>query len=266
MSHRVGLEIRVPNSPNVAAAMDIDINIFCDGWETGNGNIEATGRGGRPYITDLSPGNPLRSFFFDFVMPTVEGSLVPGVQGFAIPPEQVAGGCTHMDYLAVTPATLLEGKLRFIRKASTSLATVPNATVRLVQIKRLRILSPTPVYYPTESPVLDFYAGFTPRQHQLPPLAEGQTTSLASVPAVSFPLTGQSLILIATLSHNLGNPTDSMYAVYSASTNYGSGRRTIIVNKVYRDPYNTTTTPRYVTAPAYEITVDITLPSTPISR
>jgi len=256
------------------AFVDVEIGIYCDRWETGLGEITAEGRADRPYLDDPSFSEQVVSaFFINSLIPAVDSGLRSGLAGFVIPPVATGISCNRMDYLPGNPASLFEGLLRFKQKPVVNLQVTPNLTVKLVQIKRLPLRTPTGqvVYDAIETPSFEFYANFAHAQLQLPPITEGQTLSLAALPALSFQKPDQSgsLILIANISHYLGNPEDSTFAVFQGSGNFGAGRRTLTVSKTYSyiPQYPAHSKPIRVKAPAYEITVDVSLPAgTVLSR
>ena len=136
--------------------------------------------------------------------------------------------------------------------------------VRLTKVHRLKVrdASGVPVYTGIEAGHLDFYAGFSHIHIQLPPMAENQTVVLTqgNTVATQVPPSTGSLVLIASLSS--GN--DDVNADYSfvtfGSPIFGNGTHTMSVPKHWMEAVRPGSRPVMVSAPGYQITLEISSP------
>jgi len=150
------------------------------------------------------------------------------------------------------------------------LAAAPQITVQVTQVRRLPLhyLDGSPIYYPTESPRLELYAGHSKLVVSLPQMVENQTFFVGSGGTVSIPAPSDQLVLVANMRDDTHNTLDSTYAVFDKTSNFGNGTQLITSPKVYfmLDP-RISRKPIIMYGKGYEITLRISAPfSSPTIR
>jgi hypothetical protein len=148
----------------------------------------------------------------------------------------------------------------------TGTTALNQVSVKLLSLKRLAAhdLRGGVLYQPTEAPALELYANSQHTLIPLSPMQEGQQIALNAPPlTMGSPGHNDPLVLVANIIQNVAVgtlPTDSAFAVFDRSMNYGNGTRTIRIQKPYIVPADPRTgaKPYRVPVDAYELTVQIT--------
>lgn len=264
----------VPYPFSRTITQSIDVHTTCEGWYNNTGKITFTTEVDPPYLEgDHSFAEDAIGFLLL--------NLIPGYVD-----SQIRAGLSNVGGAIVTTSTPLAcASLGVAMKAMgfpydsiqydppkpilVNSALLPQATVRVVQVKRLAVrdISGNMVGDPLESPELEFWAGHSALHLQMTPLSEGQTwipqgNATASTPA---PGSNQLLVLIGHLLHNGGIKEESSYVTYSSSTNWGHGTQTFQIMRSWFEPSPIRGgKPVKRTMPAYQVTVQISIP-TPVT-
>jgi hypothetical protein len=115
----------------------------------------------------------------------------------------------------------------------------PGIAVRVLQVRRLPLeYGGIPEYQPVEGPYLELWADYSFTSLSLPPMMEGQifvptTNSAVTLPV---PLNGQLVLIVNMQYQGLQLPigqSDSVYAVFDSTTNFGSGTQALDTPKTY---------------------------------
>ncbi len=258
----------------------ITIQMFCNKWETGKGSLKLVTKIDRPYM-DPNQGGTLEqviNFFLnghltDFINGQVRQQLkaIPIANGtLTLPLNCNTLGRDHGDIVTPTDDLIVYSDHQLPGKLSATIgATALNqTTVKLVSLKRLvaHDLHGGVLYQPSEAPALEVYANFQHLHLPLAPILEGQQIALNAPPLTLSGLGNtQPLVLIANIIQNVAIntvPTDTRWALFEKSMNFGNGTRTIRIPKFYTVQANPQTgaKPYRVPVDAYELTVQITAP------
>jgi len=270
----------VPTSVTRKISHSITMQMFCDKWESGKGSLKLVTKIDRPYM-DPNQGGTLEqviNFFLnghltDFIdgqvrqqlkaIPIANGTLTLPLNCNTLGRDQ-GDIATPNDDLIVYSDHQLPGKL----SATIGATALNQTTVRLVSLKRLvaHDLQGGVLYQPSEAPALEVYANFQHLHLPLAPMLEGQQIALNAPPLTLSGLGNtQPLVLIANIIQNVAIntvPTDTRWALFDKSMNFGNGTRTIRIPKFYTVQANPQTgaKPYRVAVDAYELTVQITAP------
>jgi hypothetical protein len=258
----------------------ITMQMFCNKWETGKGSLKLVTKIDRPYM-DPNQGGTLESvinFFLnghltDFIDGQVRQQLkaIPIANGtLTLPLNCNTLGRDHGDIATPTDDLIVYSDHQLPGKLGATIgATALNqTTVKLVSLKRLvaHDLHGGVLYQPSEAPALEVYVNFQHLHLPLAPILEGQQIALNAPPLTLSGLGNtQPLVLIANIIQNVAIntvPTDTRWALFDKSMNFGNGTRTIRIPKFYTVQANpqTGTKPYRVAVDAYELTVQITAP------
>ncbi|MBI4908207.1 MAG: hypothetical protein HY820_31565 [Acidobacteria bacterium] len=262
----------VPYPFSRTLSQTINVQTTCEGWYTGKGTLALTALIERPYLEgdhsfiEDAIGFLLMNFIPDYVDSQIRGAL-SGMTG-AVIPSSVPLPCATLG-VATTAMGFSFDSIRFDppNALQVNTAFLPKITVRVVQVKRLTVhkLTGEVVGDVVETPELEFWAGHSVTGLQMASMVEGQTwfPSVASSVPTPVPSGTGLLVLIGNLLYNGGIREDNSYATYSKATNYGNGTQTFNVMKTWFDPpLLPGGKPVKRTAPGYQITVQISVPTT----
>lgn len=251
-------------------SQSIDIQMFCDRWETGKGSLKLTTKIARPYmepnqgtaeqIVDFFLNGHLTDFIDSVVrqqiasIPLTNGSISLNLDCNTLGRAQGAANNPTDDLVLYSfHQSTVPGP-----KGQTILGQL---SLTLQSIKRLpaRDLSGQPLYAVSESPALDVFANQHSARVQLPALMEGQQVPVNAAPIV-VPKAGlTSLNVLMNIQIQNQTQSDSANRVYGQNVNFGNGMQTIKVPKSYwtkADP-KTGAKPHQMLVDAYEVTFRI---------
>ena len=250
---------------------EIDIETTCEGWSTGSGAITFTVVAQTPYLQgdhsflEEAIGALLLEIIPDDIDSAIRGSL-----------GDFAGGSTTISNGAACRslgvATTLQGNPSDLItydppfRVPPGSTPPPSITVRVTKVRRLQLLNAEgqPVYNPIELPHIDFYAGFTHLQVQVPPMVQGQTVVLTNDNTIETPLPENSELLVVIASVSSGNDdlnADSGFATFGRSSGFGNGTDLIVTPKHWTQPVRQVgAKPVTATGPGYEITFEVSTP------
>lgn len=256
----VGVTINI----DITAAADrqiyypIDLNISCDKWETGKGNILVVVQPGPPSIEG---GSIIEDILHvrDYIDSKIRQNVArPGAISLPLPSPCATLGAVPMSgndvlfsYIAFDPPA---------RRIVVSGLLGATLEVKLLRLKRLAARGNGGIIYnPTENITLSTYADFGFRQTNLT-MKEGDDVALNVAPVIITPPLFDKFVLIANIAQQpTGQPLDSSFDVTLASANYSPGSHTVTVKKTYVIPPNQfNPKPTFVQVPAYELTYSLT--------
>lgn len=258
---------------------NIEVIVACKDWFSSNGKLNVTAEIDRPFLDNASFAEQALNFFIgntltNFVDSKIRGTL-PGALRTSSDIATASCNC-----LGVQPGTAnqqyKDGEVLFAFKKSNrpigrTTAAFNTGTVKLLKIKRLQARSLPGndyLYNEIENIQLEFYINQTPLFTEVNNIPEGEERAL-SLQAVSFPKPGKDdmLVLIGNIEQVplTGSLKDSNFDVFKKGNNFGNGVRSFIITKSYwskprRLPNGGMTKPQQIKVPAYELTVQITVP------
>ena len=256
-------------------SQSITIQMFCDRWETGKGSLKLVTKIDRPYMeSNQGTLEQVVDFFLnghltDFIDRQVRQQInaIPIKNGSTnLPLVCNTLGADKIDVATTKDDVIVYSDHQPRTVVTTDITAVNRVSVKLMSLKRLvaHDLRGAVLYQPTEAPALEFYANSQHTVIPLSPMQEGQQIALTAQPlTMRVPGHNDPLVLVANIIQNVAVgtlPTDSAFAVFDKSMNYGNGTRTIRIQKPYIVPADPRTgaKPYRVPVDAYELTVQIT--------
>jgi len=259
----VQVKVKIRLASDRTISIPLDVNFSCEGWQTGNGNLQITTKTERAIIEG---GNIVEDVLrVREIIDSLIRSKLAIPTGFPVPSLPISSCVT----LGASPGRFPGDPVAFIaydQPGPTRLSVVagrlaPMVEVTLLKLKRLRARSRdgSVLYQPTENIVLETYANFTTRQSAVLTMREDQEVALDSTPLIAQSSGLDSLVLIANINQQpLAQPQDSAFAVWRRTANFGVGTHTLQITKVFTIPPGPTNPkPLKVRVPAYELTYSV---------
>ncbi|HEX2734163.1 MAG TPA: hypothetical protein VHM70_21285 [Polyangiaceae bacterium] len=260
----------VATSVTRTISQSIDINVYCDGWETGKGKVTVhTGIGALQLEDSQGTAEQVVDFFLNGHLTELIDSLVrqqlnqiPIQNGTAALPF----ACRALSADNHGTADAVDDTIDFNQPGKTIKNAILNQfTVKLVSLERLaaKDLSGHALYQDVESPTINFFANFNATSFQAASMQVGEVRAL-TVPTLSTTRVGPALLLIANVvQNNNANTTDSAYRVFNKDLNYGAGTQAIIIKKSFWEPpHGQIRKPLEHLVDAYKLVVQIVGPPT----
>lgn len=276
----INIHVHVPHWFDRDVFVPLNLNVTCNGWQTGVGNLKVDPQFGPPSFEGGSwvEDAPGLALIKDAVNAQVRSSFnLPAAMSQLLSPcvsLGVAQGTGPNDKFAAIlfdlPPTTGGGPARGHLGDVTG-ALKPHITVAYISLKRLvahALPGGTVLYQPTENIVLDTYADFTQRVSSALTLKENDVVTLNMPPAVIQPPLFDKLVVIANVNQEgASSIQDSAFDVFPQTANYGPGRHTLQITKTYSQPPGPGhTKPLIVHVPAYELTYDVSYQGVPVIR
>jgi hypothetical protein len=258
-------------------SQSIDINVSCDKWQTGQGNVKVTAVIQAPYL-DNSQGtleevvnfflaNTLTSYIDSQVRQQLS-SVQTGSVVTNLPAKCDSLGAFQGQLSDLSDDTIQWSLHPKLVTAATAASVYGQMSVKLVSLKRLTAhdMHGGVLYKPSEAPALDFYANFQHFYVPLPALQEGQQIPLnAPVMSMDRPGDNEPLVLIGSMIQNVAigtQPTDSSFLAFTKANNFGNGMQTLRIPKVYWSQFDPKTgaKPYPIYVDAYELTIQVNAP------
>jgi hypothetical protein len=257
----IGINVDMPHGINRQIYISLDLNVSCDGWQTGNGVVRVTAVPGAPYIEGgsiLEDIIPIRDFVDSQVrirLPQLatETQTIPMTRCETIGASPNSGTFDPFAFIAYDAP---------VRRPIGGVVAIPRLEVKFMRLKRLRArgnLGSGILYSPTENIMLDVYANFGERQSSVLTMREQDDVALNIPPIVFNSPLPNSLVLIANLNQEpLGSTQDSAFAASLRSASYSPGVHTLQIPKHYVVPIGPGNRKPYIaTTPAYELTYNV---------
>jgi len=266
----LGVQVHIPHWFDRQVYVPLDLNVFCDGWETGSGVIKVDAVPGPPSFEGGSwiENAPGLSLIRDAIDNGIRGSF--GVAG-ATSTALAQAKCNKLGVLPAQTANDKFSAILFDRPANTvgghhlttvSAALVPTLEVTFTSLKRLAAhdLHGTVLYRDAENIMLETYANFSRQQSSTLTMHENDQVNL-NLNAVVLKALFDPLVVIANIDQqDSGYTQDSAFAAWPKSNNFSPGAHTLTIMKKYTLPPGShpgQTKPEIVTVPAYELSYNV---------
>jgi hypothetical protein len=261
-------------------SQSLDLYTTCQGWQTGTGGLVVTSVLAPAYMDQDHSivEDTLGGILWNNVIPSyVDSKIRSALSTF--------GAGTTVKKLGSTDSSGVFHPMQCNRLGVSAFSDAPNLesinfdllptiriglfsqqiSVRVTQVRRLMLHDRNGyvVRYPTEYPRLELYAGYSGLVLDLPPMMEGQTYFPTSTAAVStgLPPLGQ-LVVIANMWDTSHYTRDPGFIVFNQSQNWGAGTRILNTPKIWSEFDPLFRKPIIMRASGYEVTLQITPPST----
>jgi len=255
----IAIKVRLPVTSDRMIYISLNLNLSCDGWETGKGKVHILAQTDPPVIEG---GNIVEDVIRvrDVINNLIRSQLtLPGaIQASPLVTDCITIGASHSQYVGDPAAFIAYDQPGRFQISSAAARVLPSVEVTLQRLKRLQARGRGAVLYqPTENILLETYANFEMRQSNVLTMREGDEVSL-KLPALNV-RAGDSLVIIANVKQQpTSTPEDSAFAVWARTANYSPGVHTLQITKVYIEPPGPGhTKPLQLRVPAYELTYEV---------
>ena len=254
----VGINVNIPVVSDRQIYIPVDLNISCNGWQTGSGVVRIDAQ---PGPVSVEGGNIVEEMLSikDYITGQVESHLV------GIAPTTLTLPMSQCVTIG-SRSSQVSDPFAFIAWDHPQRILVPGAQalppleVAFLRLKRLTARGRNGIlYYPTENIVLETYANYTPNQSAVLTMREGDEVNLSMAPSVVRSPLLDSLVLIANINQQTTSGLqDSAFAVSFRSANFSPGAHTLQIPKHYFEPPGPGhTKPLQLSVPAYELTYNV---------
>lgn len=256
----IGINIDIPALADRQIYYPLDLNLSCDGWQTGNGVVKVTAQPGPPSVEGGSIFEDI-IHIRDYVDSQVKSHLpqlaaitqtIPNSRCVTIGASPSTGTFDPFGFIAYDAP---------IRRPIGATMAIPRLEVTFTKLKRLRARGNggSLLYSPTENIRLDVYANFGERQTGVLTMREDDEMALNIPPVVFNAPLPNSLVVIANINQEpLGSTQDSAFAAALKSASYSPGLHKIQIPKHYVIPPGPGhRKPIIATTPAYELTYNV---------
>lgn len=247
------IKVAIPVTSDRHIGIPIDVNVFCENWQTTAGQIAVHAR---PGPASFEGGNILEDVFnvgnyidgqvrSSFSAPSAMSIQIPNSTCIAISGSSQGTPDTGDDVVSWTaPRRIL----------APTAAARPTIEVTFNSLKRLQARSPGGILYgEVENILLNAYANTDGLQKPLT-MREGDVAALNLPPIRMDAGKFDQLVVIGNIDQPPNNPKDSSFAAFPKSANYGPGAHTLQIPKWYsRPPDRFNRKPTWVSVPAYEL-------------
>ncbi len=255
----IGINVDIPVVADRQIYYPLDLNLSCDGWQTGSGVIKVVAQTGPPSVEGGSIVEDV-IHIRDYVDSQVRSHL-PGIA--AVTQTLPMSQCIS---IGASPSSSTSDPFSFIAWDAPTRSPIgvttafPRLDVAFIKLKRLSARGNGAVLYsPTENIMLDVYANFNERQSRVLTMREGDEVPLNIRPIIFSAPLPNSLVLIANLNQQpLGSTQDSAFAAALRTANYSPGLHTLQIPKHYVIPPGPLNRkPIIATVAAYELTYNV---------
>jgi hypothetical protein len=256
----IGINVDIPVVADRQIYYPLDLNLTCNGWQTGSGVVKVTAKPGPPSVEG---GSILEDVIHvrDYVDSQVKSHLpqitavtqtIPNSQCVTIGASpNTTGTVDNFAFIAWDPPG---------RRPIGGTVAIPRLEVTFIKLKRLRARGNGAVLYsPTENVMLDVYANFNERQSAVLTMKEDDEVPLNIRSAVFNVPLPNSLVVIANINQQpLGSTEDSAFAAALRTANYSPGLHKLLIPKHFVIPPGPgRRKPTIATTPAYELTYNV---------
>ena len=254
----ITVKVRIPFTSDRTIFIPLDVNLSCEGWQTGKGSVQIVAKTGPPSVEG---GNIVEDVLRirDLINNMIRSKLaLPGAIAVSLP----NSSCVTIGPSPNSSVGDLFAFIAYDPPGRVQIATVaqalPTIEVTLLRLKRLQARNKGAVLYqPTENILLETYANFEMRQSAVLTMREGDEVSL-NLPALNVKAL-DSLVIIANVKQQpTSTPEDTAFAAWARTANYSPGVHTLQITKVYVEPPGPGhTKPLQVRVTAYELTYNV---------
>jgi len=255
----IGINVSIPYASDRQIYIPLDLNVSCDGWQTGNGLIRIDAKAGpaaieggniiedvlqiRDYITNLVKSN----FSSPPPVTLTLSSRCGTIGAFS---SQPSDPFAFIAYDPPSPRSIIRGA-----------QAAPRLEVTFLKLKRLRAraLNGSILYSATENIVLETYVNYTLRQSSILTLREGDEVAPNMAPTVlNAPLMDSLVVIVNINQQQVGQTQDTAFTASLRSENYSPGVHTLQIDKHYAVPAGPGhTKPSQLRVAAYELTYGV---------
>lgn len=244
----------VPVLGGLTFTQALDVDFYCEGWQTGTGVLTIRQVLYPPYFDQNQFSIPADILQIpSLVNPIVQSALANFPSGTST--TTTGQACYSLGASGDAYLVDLQPTTHHLAGAATALQEM---SVRVLQVSR----SMSAAYEALEKPSLYLWAGYSTMRLGLPPMVPGQTfvpTTNAVIQTPVPPSNGQ-LVLIADITYSDMTQEDSNFAVFSSSSNFGAGTQKLSTFKSWFMPAQNGNKPYKVSVDGYDITLQITGP------
>ncbi|HLK49613.1 MAG TPA: hypothetical protein VKT49_15830 [Bryobacteraceae bacterium] len=243
----------VPLVGGLTITQALDVDVYCEGWQTGKGALTIRQVLYPPYFDQNQYSIAAEILQIPgLVNPYVEAALA-----------QLPSGTNTSTTSQACYSLGVSGDAYLVDLSPTHRVTavsslLPEIGVRVLQVTR----SSSSAYEPLETPHLDVWAGYSEMHLDLPPMVPGQSfvPTTNAVVQTPVPPSGGQLVLIADITYTGMTQEDSTFAVFGASSNFGNGTQTLTTQKSWFMPAQNGNKPYKVYVNGYDVTLQVTAP------
>ena len=263
----ISVKVKIPLTTDRLIYIPFDLNLSCEGWQTGNGTVQIVGQTGPPSIEG---GNIIEEVLMvrDLINNLIRSKLtLPGAIRFSLPNSScVTIGASRSQFVGDPFAFIAyDAAPRF--RPILDRVTQP-VTVTFKKLKRLRARNNGAILYQaSENILLETYANFVLSQSAPLTMREDDEVALTLPPAV-VKAPGDLLVIIANISQQpTSTPEDSAFVASTRSANFSPGVHTMQITKIVIEPAGPGhTQPIQRRVPAYELTYEVRYTAAPTIR
>lgn len=258
----VGIHVSIPYAADRDVYYPLDINVTCDKWYLGEGNIKVVAVPGPPSVEG---GNAIEDLFFvrDYITAQVRNNLPRiGAVAQAIPNAKcVTIGASPSNGSPDPFAVIAWNEPK--KRLPVPAAAFGQLQVKFDRIKRLAARgNGSLLYQATENTRLNLYGNFEARQTPVMTMTEGSDVALNLPPIVFNQGMPNILVIIANAEQSTGINDDTGFTSALRTANYSPGTHKLVIPKHYVIPPGPGhTKPIIATTPAYELTYTVTVTS-----
>lgn len=263
----ISVKVKIPVTTDRTIYIPFDLNLSCDGWQTGNGTVQIVGQTGPPSIEG---GNIIEDVLMvrDLINNLIRSKLtLPGAIRFSLPNSScVTIGASRSQFVGDPFAFIAYDPAPPFRPVLDRV-TQP-VTVTFKKLKRLRARNNGAILYQaSENILLETYANFVLNQSAPLTMREDDEVVLTLPPAV-VKAPGDLLVIIANIRQQpTSTPEDSAFVASTRSANFSPGVHTFQITKVLIEPAGPGhTRPIQRRVPAYELTYEVRYTPMPTIR
>lgn len=263
----IAIKVKIPLAADRTIYIPLDLNLSCEGWETGTGTIQIVAKTGPPSIEG---GNIVEDVLMvrDIIDNLIKSHLaLPSGINVSLP----NSACVT---IGASPSQYVGDPFAFIAYDQPSrfgpirdLGISPSIEVTFQKLKRLHARGNGAILYQTvENIILDTYVNYL--RHQSPTLTMREDDEVnLNMPPSTIKASGSDLLVIIAniLQQPTSQPEDSAFAASSRTANFSPGTHILQITKVYVEPPGPGhAKPLQIRVPAYELTygVRVTNPTT----
>jgi hypothetical protein len=265
----IAIKVRIDFTSDRMIYIPLDLNLSCEGWETGKGKVQIVAKTGPPSIEG---GNIIEDVIRvrDYINNQIKSNLtLPGAIAVSVPnPSCITIGPSPSQSVG-DPFAFIAYDPPFRLSPIRDVAMAPTIEVTFQRLKRLRARGiGTILYQTTENVMLETYANFVLHQSAVVTMREDDEVALTLPPSVVKASGLDSLVIIANiLQQPIGTPEDSAFNVSARTANFSPGAHTLQITKVYVEPPGPGhTKPLQIRVPAYELTYNVKYTNTGLVR
>jgi|GEM_PF-3378690 len=265
----IAIKVRIPVASDRTIYIPLELNLSCEGWETGNGTVQILAKTGPPSIEG---GNIVEDALMvrDVIDNLIKSHLtLPSGINVSLPNSACVTIGASPSQSVGDPFAFIAydqpGRLGPIR----DLRMTPSVEVTFQKLKRLRARGNGAVLYQAaENIILDTYVNFVRRQSPSLTMREDDEVAL-NMPPSTVKTSGSDLLVIIgnILQQPTSQPEDSAFSASSRTANFSPGTHTLQITKVYIEPpgpgHNK---PLQIRVPAYELTYNVRVTNPPTLR